>query len=833
MTTLNKQMLQMVNPGGRLRAGCYAVRFCPGSPYVDEPHVTCYEGTIRVEHRNTQGQSVPVEGPPEHGAFVRISGDLYAHKSPWDEAPPIEIPVFPRDQYRFYLCAMGIDAVKADRFELRLQSHSFKDGRWKTEGEFTAAMEWTNAPPDYLSEFDYLKGEVRDSNGRVGTLTMAWVSAYFRRAVVEIDTVEGVPPPTHATLDTTKSKSKSKLKFKSKLKLQSKSKIQVTWESVFKQVGWEVNYDLSDQKIEEPLGVEWSETELFKAAMTLRDSLVLDREWRYYILCVRLLEGRGRGFMFDRQGTDADSFFETVVIGAGYQFHAEYNVQHWGGLDGLTLSSTPGYFRSAVHEIGHAMNLEHNFSDNGFMNTTDTIAARGAENKKGRGFPDNIAWHFASEDQERLRHWPDIVVRPGSPIHARNLPELAAPIYPDATVETHSTSNSHNFELTISPLVEQVPIGAPVRIKLRLANQNSEARPAPRLELKTGHLWGHVIDPDGTSRDFWPVTHPEDVMKLSMLEANKADNGSITLLRGSGGPLFPTPGEHRVVVDLFWRDKGKNVALRAETKVTVTPPRDQSHYLAAQRLLQSRDSLINLAITGDYVGEDNQAINAAFYNEVLGPHLAIIRLKYLLRGRFRGGAKTVFEILSREPNRDLFLGESEIHSLWQLIWPSDKNGQLSGRPQPSKARQQLSGVPQSNRLQPEQLKHVAELFLATHKAKEKIQRVVELFERAGVKPTEISSLAKAIEGAVPTKQKRDKLSRLFHEAGIRKKATSDLWYACEQEGFSGSQIDFLKHLKGLIKPSNGGNGGRHMATKANRSSQSTLKPRGSRPEKKK
>ena len=42
----------------------------------------------------------------------------------------------------------------------------------------------------------------------------------------------------------------------------------------------------------------------------------------------------------------------------------------WGLVRGKNLGETVVYFRTAVHEIGHAMGLQHNKDDNGFMNTT-------------------------------------------------------------------------------------------------------------------------------------------------------------------------------------------------------------------------------------------------------------------------------------------------------------------------------------------------------------------------------------------------------------------------------------------------------------------------------
>lgn len=63
-----------------------------------------------------------------------------------------------------------------------------------------------------------------------------------------------------------------------------------------------------------------------------------------------------------------------------------------------------------VHEIGHAMGLGHKLSGTSFMRPTDGIADSATPDMP---FPGNIAWSFAPEDEHRLRHWPDIIVRPG------------------------------------------------------------------------------------------------------------------------------------------------------------------------------------------------------------------------------------------------------------------------------------------------------------------------------------------------------------------------------------------------------------------------------------
>ena len=47
------------------------------------------------------------------------------------------------------------------------------------------------------------------------------------------------------------------------------------------------------------------------------------------------------------------------------------------------------------------------------MRTTEKVAAAATP---ARPFPGNIVMSFSSDDQHRLRHWPDVVVRPGTSI---------------------------------------------------------------------------------------------------------------------------------------------------------------------------------------------------------------------------------------------------------------------------------------------------------------------------------------------------------------------------------------------------------------------------------
>ena len=96
-----------------------------------------------------------------------------------------------------------------------------------------------------------------------------------------------------------------------------------------------------------------------------------------------------------REGAAIASHWVFSVVGCG-----RYNGQRYGACK-------DPYFRTTVHEMGHAFGLAHNTADLGFINTTSVIAA----SPSSPPFSDNIVWGFHPTDVSRLRHWPDAYIR--------------------------------------------------------------------------------------------------------------------------------------------------------------------------------------------------------------------------------------------------------------------------------------------------------------------------------------------------------------------------------------------------------------------------------------
>ena len=166
-----------------------------------------------------------------------------------------------------------------------------------------------------------------------GTISMGWVSPYLRKATLEIDRVSASDAPTDngSGLD---------------------------WRDVFDAVDWDMNVDWSDTNISEPSGQSWSDAECHAAMVSKRDSADLDTDWRYHLLCVRRLDSTSRGIMYDAYGGDSNNIPRE---GAALASHWTIpDTSTWGTVRGQRFGAADApYFRTAVHELGHALGLYH------------------------------------------------------------------------------------------------------------------------------------------------------------------------------------------------------------------------------------------------------------------------------------------------------------------------------------------------------------------------------------------------------------------------------------------------------------------------------------------
>lgn len=567
-------------------AGCYLFLVTP----IASPLQPMY-GTCRLD-RST--------------GHLQASGDLYASFD-MDTTDPIPapdpeagIPIFPIRNHRYYLRVTEFVAGGGG-FAMTFEAHRLSpdtlvlfDGTETgslVEASFTAHLA-PDAAAGKRGPRPRFVGNIVNARGtHIADASMELVSPYLRRASVEIDTV----PASAAPLGNSAG---------------------LNWHSVYAAVGWDLTIIKGSHDVAEPPDKAWNEAEAHAALSKVRDEVDLDREWRYHFLAVQQIDQRNaeRGVMYDRSGTEDNPAREGFMVASHWRIPSE---PAWGLVQGKLTYETDTYFRTAVHELGHALGLDHpDVTDNtvSFMQGTDRIALESL-NTPETPFPNNIDWSFSREDQHRLRHWPDPIVRPGGFgwRDGANAPVVA-------------TASPH-IVLEIAPLLPDVPFGTPVRVEASAVNRGAAPAPGPSsVELSSGFVRGWAVNAAGVRRAFAPITVVESGSTRDFAP-NERLEGSLTLLWGTDGPLFPMPGTYRVILEVSWRHEGIMFSADAETRIAVAPAVDSAHAETARRLLATRNVLPMLALGGDHLPDAQEAVAAALKNPVLRPHYAYIEAK--------------------------------------------------------------------------------------------------------------------------------------------------------------------------------------------------------------
>ncbi|TWF74722.1 hypothetical protein FHX44_11604 [Pseudonocardia hierapolitana] len=563
-----------------LRQGCYLLTFRPLPPTLPLPGLQ-YAGTMRVEH-----------GTGAHG-----SGDLYLRGSTRPD-PRGGVPSFPLADYRYYLMAKTFSPVAHRTLTFTFERHLFDHvtRTWSNQGEFTAQMVWVPAPPAFPDAGQFLVGLVTDPMGIVtGSLSMGWVADELRRMTIEIDRVAVSEPPTGDSTGTE------------------------TWSSVFARSKWRADVAASNTNLTQPSGDSWSDAELHAQLLASRDQNDLNAEWRYMILAVRRLDSTERGIMFDAFATDSNN---VPREGAALSSHWVIpNDPQWGTTAGQRFGTQADpYFRTAVHELGHALNLIHEESEGiagtTFMTTTPTIVAAGTATQP---FPTNITWDFHPTNKHRIKHWPDIYVRPGG------LPFASAhTTTPLATAD--AVADRDDIRVDVIPVRSSFPIGAPVRVEVRVTNIGIDPLPFPtRLRYEGGHIEGTVTAPGGAPRPFRSIVRCLDDGADGYLDPGESRVAGLTLLRGPDGPLFATSGSHAVdVAVLFTGHDGLPARARGSAAVWVDHAARADHAEAAARVLASPDLSVVVALGGgDHLDDGVSALSDALADSTLHPHYEV------------------------------------------------------------------------------------------------------------------------------------------------------------------------------------------------------------------
>ncbi|KAH6866063.1 hypothetical protein B0T10DRAFT_502885 [Thelonectria olida] len=472
-------------------------------------------------------------------------------------------------------------------------------------------MTWKAAPAGYPSPRDYAEGDVKSkATGEVvGVLKMGWLSQYYRKITVEIDTVIGASVPLQ----------------------NGGSPTTQNWKTVFDRIGFQHTQITSQTNVPDTPQDPWDVAELHATMIANRQTSVtnLDVEWRYHLLAIRNFHNAGLfGIMYDTKvagpGADPNNTpREGLAIGSELRLP---NIPEWGVNSGRKFGqATSPYFRTALHELGHAFGLYHTEADHSFLARTVKILG---DSTAAVPFDNQITWNYSSEDLKRLRHFPDAYVRPGSVDFSLQNDER--PKLPD-----DSAVDVPGLELTLTPLHVDVPLGAPVRVSLSITNNGDLEILVPKnFGLSSSFTSGTVTDSAGMVRAFRPLVVYDCIEELAPLAKGKSASTSLTLLGGPDGPLFQSSGLNTVTANVSWNvasghegDQPVIVSLSGSTTVLVTPPIDAGHARAAHAILTTPSTHALLVLGGRHLEDAIKAYQVALGNETLGRHFAAVEAR--------------------------------------------------------------------------------------------------------------------------------------------------------------------------------------------------------------
>src|ERR1700752_438601 len=550
-----------------LREGCYRITYQP------KLSTSVFHGTMRVE---------------KGGANATISGYLYRFLNPIISLPtsiatvataverpavagifalPLTIPVYPRNKYFSYLKVTGIQMppLIGGRCEFPLTAQEYvypQPPPGQFNGTFPAApgtrtvklvLHSAPAPPGYTSV--YFEGKLFEGATEKGTFKMGWVSTFFRRATVEIDTLTGAVPPKAVPAISGSGTEDFK--------------------TVFATAGWDLKGVYDRTNIPVPPGVNptdcWSSANLHALMVANRKAGTnLDVEWRFHLIVVPAKLGCSRGVMYDQ--IDVPREGSASFSDDGYPTGDSSN---FGAAANKKQRDVPrAYLRSASHELGHGFNQIHQEQeggpDNSIMTTTPSVAdvLGGPATGQPGVFPTNINLGFNDHVRHHLIHFPDPTVRPGGMTFGSGHNSFV----PSADTDRHYLT-SDDLALTVTAQQQQIALGEPLQLEWELINNSENAIPVPN-DLSTEALYAtiEVINPNGVAKAMPPFVILCEGARIENLDAGKSISGRSRVYWSSRGFAFERTGRHILEVQIKWSIAGVPFGVRGRTDVWVNYP---------------------------------------------------------------------------------------------------------------------------------------------------------------------------------------------------------------------------------------------------------------------
>ena len=580
--------------------GCYRITFDPNG-FGDT-----FRGTVRVD----RGE----------GSLV-ISGDLYRFPSvigPIVGTPPVAvsraatgsfgaavasgrfgtifrklgIPVYSRGSYHSYLKGTGARLWSIGPIggpctaSLSFQEYNYtQPAPGQFNGSFPAApgtrtitlnLTPKPAPPNIPGA--YFEGELVANGSVLGSISMGWVSSFFRKATIEVDTVQGAVAPQAVPA------------------LAGSGTEDFT--TMMATAGWDarVVYDQINvpSSIPDPTQC-WSDGQLHALMTTVRASSNVDTEWRMHLLVVQGNLNCSRGKMYDSIGTPR----EGVVSYSDDGYPTSHSSNFGAAANQMQRNVPRAFIRSASHELVHGFNQIHQEqeggADNSIMTTTPSVAdVLGGPATGAPGiFPDQIRLAVNQHVRHHMIHFPDPLVRPGGHTFASG----HTSVVPQADKYSFGPG-----ELALEVTVGQagnIALGEPLLLSWTLTNTGQEPLPVP-TDIGTAALYATVtvIDAKGRRREVRPFVIECEHTRIGSLEPGDSLTAETRVFWSTNGFAFTAPGAYDVEVAIDWTAMDVPCTVRAVAPVFVSFPQSTGDNEAASTLLHQEVGMW-VALGGD------------------------------------------------------------------------------------------------------------------------------------------------------------------------------------------------------------------------------------------
>jgi hypothetical protein len=513
---------------------------------------------------------------------------------------PSGIPIYPRNRYYSYWKVVGMTTTPSGpcRLALAVEEYVYTqprppafDGSFPNRPTRTVTLFLSPQPPPAGSGGPSFSGVLSQGGTTRGTVSLAWVSRFLRKATLEVDTLAGAvaPQPVPAlsgggTED---------------------------FKTVFADAGWDLTVLRDQTNIPAPAGVDpaacWRATDLHAVMAANRSPAAdLDKVWWMHLLMVPATMGCGRGVMYDTIGVPREG-----VASFSDDGYPPSDSANFGAAANKKQRDVPrGFMRSACHEVGHGFNQQHQEittfgepgADNSIMTTSPGVAdvlggpATGAPGV----FPDDIRLGFNDHVRHHLNHFPDPVVRPGGMSFGTGHNNIVPQSDDDRLF-----FEPDQMTLTLTPGSERVKLGQPLPLAWELTNKTGQPIPVP-TDLRRESLRARItiVGPTGVPRAAPPAVILSDSGGVRDLPPGESRGAQTTLFYSSKGFAFKTPGPYVVRLQVAWDYGGVPFGVRAETSVWVDyPVSDADNEVASLLMHREVGAMVALGGTAEHMPE--------------------------------------------------------------------------------------------------------------------------------------------------------------------------------------------------------------------------------------